>query len=104
MSHTLGTILMTEPTPAGVLLKVGAGTSSTTLAQAITHAVMEHGEVHLRSIGAGAGGQVTKALTIARGHVAQRGGDLWYCSGWVNVPGKEEGTTISAIQFRAKIF
>lgn len=91
---------MTTNDPDG-LLKVKAGTPAPQLAQAISHKVEDDGEVHLRAIGAGAVSQTNKALAIARGIIAQRGGDLWYCTGFTNVEGRDGGE-ISALIFRAK--
>lgn len=83
-------------------LRVSAGTPAQGVAQAIAHAIEEKGEVALRAIGAGAVNQAIKGLTIARGYIAQRGDDLWYSSGFTNVPGKD-GSDISAMTFRAQL-
>lgn len=82
-------------------LRVSGGTPIQGVAQAIAHAIEAKGEVYLRAIGASAVNQTNKGLAVARGYVAQRGGDLWWCSGFVNVEGRD-GTTISAMVFKAK--
>lgn len=83
-------------------LRVGGGTPANDLATVIALAIEQNGEVRLRSIGAGATNQAIKALTIARGAVAQQGEDLWYTSGFRNIVG-QDGARISAMVFHAQL-
>lgn len=77
-------------------LRVGARTPPADLASAISHGIYDGKTVTLRSIGAGAVNQATKAIAIAQGYVAPRGIVLHNIIGFasVNMPDKPDTTAI----------
>jgi len=85
------------------VIRVAAGSDSTAVASAISNAFYERQEVILRAIGAGSVNQACKAIATARGYIAPRGLDLISRIGFVNVPSRDGGDSISAIVFRLNL-
>lgn len=80
------------------ILRVSAGSSATSLAAAISHAIYDGKPVVLRAIGAGAVNQGVKAVAIAQGFVAPRGISLLMRPGFTTV--KLDDAEVSAITLR----
>ena len=82
------------------VFRVSGGSDPIPLATAISKALIEEPDVVLRAVGAAASNQATKAIAIARGHVASRGGDLVCRPAFQTVPNREGDGEISALVFR----
>ena len=93
-------IEMTGPPGESVVLKVGGGSDPRAVGSSIAHSLAEGKNVQLRAVGAAAVNQSAKAIAIASGWTAPRGYGLAAVIGFADVPGREEGTTISAITMR----
>jgi stage V sporulation protein S len=85
------------------VIRVAGGSDSQAVASAISNAFYERQEVVLRAVGASAVNQTCKAISIARGYVAQRGVDLFCRIGFTNVEGRDGQDSISAIVFRLSL-
>jgi hypothetical protein len=93
---------VTEQAPAddATVLRVSSSSSPQAVATAVYKSIFESGKYpHLRAIGHGAVGQATKALAIARGHVAPRAIDLATVVGFETIL-NDKGEEISAIVFK----
>lgn len=80
------------------IIRVSSGSSVQDVGAAIANACYARNKVVVRSIGAGATNQATKAIAVARGFAASRGLDLVARHGFATVPGRD-GTDISAMSF-----
>lgn len=80
------------------ILRVSGTSNPSSLGSAIAHAVYDNKPVAVRAIGAGAVNQAVKAITIARGYVAETGYNLTCIPGFTNVQMKDG--VLSAIVFR----
>lgn len=79
------------------VIKVAGRSDPGAVGSIIARAVVAGQSPKIRAIGAGAVNQASKACAIARSYTAPRGMDLHYIIGFDDVPGEEEGKTISAI-------
>lgn len=83
------------------ILRVSATSNPSSVGSAIAHAVYDSKPVAVRAIGAGAVNQAVKAITIARGYVAETGYNLTCIPGFTNVQMKD--AILSAMVFRIVI-
>ena len=83
-----------------VLLKVSGSSDARKVGSSVAHSIHEKKTVVLRAVGAGAINQAQKAVAIATQWTAPRGIRLATIPGFEDVPGREEGTTISAMTFQ----
>jgi stage V sporulation protein S len=78
---------------AEMCLRVAKTTPVPDLAGALSNAVYDGKNVSLRFVGAGAGMQALKAAAVARGFVAQRGLDLLFKPGFIDIPMPDKTVT-----------
>jgi len=83
------------------VLRVGAGSNPQAVASAIAHAIYEKRTCKLRTVGAGAVNQATKAIAIARGYTAPRGLDLVCIPGFASIDSHDG--TISAVVWTVEV-
>lgn len=83
-----------------VVLKVSGSSDPRSVGSALAHCLEEGREVVLRAVGAAASNQAAKAIAISSTWVAPRGYQVVAVIGFQDVPGREPGTTISALTYR----